>query len=62
MPVSIAEEYGGMGSLGGCPCEDPHQTSENSLHRRYKTPQMHVSLTLFRDYPISTKKTSQHGV
>ena len=29
----------------------------NSLPRRYETPQMHVSLTLFLDCPISTKKT-----
>jgi len=30
---------------------------EISLHRRYETPQMYVSLTLYSDSPISTKKT-----
>ena len=34
---------------------------ENSLHRRYGTPQMHVFLTHFSDCPISTKKTLNRG-
>ena len=29
---------------------------EKSIHRRYETPQMHVSLTLFRDHPIEPKR------
>ena len=35
---------------------------ENSIHRRYETPQMHVSLTLYSDCPIDPKQTPQHGV
>ena len=35
---------------------------ENSIPRRYGTPQMHVSLTLFRLSDISMKKTPQNGV
>ena len=47
-----------MGSLDGFSCENPLGChGENSLHRRYETPQMHVFLTLFSDCPISTKKT-----
>jgi len=44
------------------PVETLVDHGENSLHRRYETPQMYVSLTLFRDHPISMKKTPQHGV
>ena len=48
---------GGWGIWVDVPVKTLRGHGENSLHRRYETPQMYVSLALYSDSPISTKKT-----
>ena len=56
----ILTENAGNGDSGmDFPVKSLTGHGENSLHRRYETPQMYVSLTLYSDCPISTEKTLQ---
>jgi len=52
----VTENVGGWGVWVDVPEKSLWGHGENSIHRRYETPQMYVFLTLFRDHPISTEK------